>query len=441
MASDSDQTHPSHYMNGGIHLRSIRFQPAKIVFYLVFAFITLLSGLIILLDIFPYRLGLVSFLVIPLLFIYGIKIDKVLLVYVGLAGSVIISGIYNNSSLLEIFLFLRILAFSYLIYYLVEVYINKGNIQNVFKLCIIIAVIQLPIIVLQQMTYDYLPESIKLDIVKVKWDFAFGTFRPGDSALNFFVNLLLIFLLFDRRRNYFIKHKTFLIIWLSLTVLASSSEISKVTLAFIWGAYLITHLKRKTTIYLGIILLVLLLGLIGSGLLGEMVEPVKITIDRAIRDFGPERVEQYLEGRYARGAALYYFFTNDILWLGDGPSKYSDPISSARLRGNMGHIYTFYSEVGLIGWLLSVMVYFLIAFRPGKGMIRYNAVSLLIFAAVQILSFTNNIMNDISVVLVYCILAKTYLLPTRSASPLLRHDENIETDDQASNQAVKPSLS
>jgi hypothetical protein len=142
-----------------------------------------------------------------------------------------------------------------------------------------------------------------------------------------------------------------------------------------------------------------------------MVEPVIATLNRAVLDFNPERVELYFEGRYARGAALYYFFTNDILWLGDGPSRYSDPISGERLRGNMGHVYTFYTEVGLIGWILSILAYILIAFRPGRGMIRFNSSILLMFAAVFILGFTENIMNDISIVLFYCILSKTYLLP------------------------------
>jgi hypothetical protein len=410
--------------------RHVHIRPVQIIFYTVFASVFLLSGLIILLDLFPYRLGLVSFLVIPLLFIHGIKVDKVLLAYLVLAASVVLSGIFNSSHLYEVALFLRILAFSYLIYYLVEIYIDKKNIRNILKLCLLIAAIQLPVIVLQQLTYDYLPERLRSGMLVLRWDFAFGTFRPGDSALNFFLNLLIIFLLFDTRRNYFVKHKAFLVLWLTLTVLSSSSEISKVILIIIWATYLLTHLKRRTTIYLGFILLLILLGLIGSGLIEEMIEPVLVSINRAILDFSPERVEQYLEGRYARGAALYYFFTNDVLWFGDGPSKYSDPISGERIRGNVGHTYTFYSEVGLVGWILSVMVYFLIAFRPSKGKIRLNAFVILIFITVQILSFTNNIMNDISVVLVYCIMAKTYLLPTISPSILSQPEkDNINDHD------------
>jgi hypothetical protein len=319
---------------------------------------------------------------------------------------------------MKFFSFLRILVFSYLMYYLVEVYVNEKNIRNIIKLCVIIAVIQLPVIIIQQMTYDYLPDRLTQGFLRLRWDFAFGTFRFGDSALNLFINLILIFMLFDKRGNYFARYKLFLVFWLSATVLFSSSEISKITLGLIWFVYFTLHLKRKTTIYLGLLLLIMLLLFIGSGLMSEMMTPVVTALSQAVNDFGPERVELYLEGRYARGAALYYFFTNDLLLLGDGPSKYTDPISGERLRGNMGHIYTFYSEIGLIGWLLSVYIYFVIAFRSGKGRLRLSVFTILLFLSVQILSFTNNIMNDISVVFIYCIMAKTYLLPVPPSSSI-----------------------
>jgi hypothetical protein len=419
-------------------IRPLKIRPNQIVFYTVLAFVYLLSGIIILTNIFPYRLGLVSFLIIPLFLFYGIKVDRVLLAFLGLTIIVFFSGILNGSSLLEVLIFLRILAFSYLIYYLVEIYINKANISKILSLCTALAIVQLPVIIVQQLTYDYLPERLRLGILRLRWDFAFGTFRPGDSALNFFLNLLLIYLLFNPRSMKLVKYGKLLALWLSVTVLISSSEISKVILVIIWGSYFITHINRKTTLYFGFAFVIVITLLVGSGYSEALVTPVTTTINRAVRDFSPERVELYLEGSYARGAALYYFFTNDILWFGDGPSKYTDPISGERLRGNMGHVYTFYSEVGLLGWLMSVLIYFLIAFRPNKGKIKFTLSLLLMFIAVQILSFTNNIMNDISVVLTYCIMVKTNLysenMVESSSSPKKQdcsrdiQNKNIRTD-------------
>ena len=129
-------------------------------------------------------------------------------------------------------------------------------------------------------------------------------------------------------------------------------------------------------------------------------------------------VEVYLAGGYARGSAIHYYLTNPILWLGDGPSRYVDPITRTFIRGNYGHIFSFYSEVGLIGWLLSMLIFFQIAFKPAKGFIRFNWITFLMFVAVSILSLTSQIMNDISLVLIYCLIAKTYLIsPSKISGP------------------------
>ena len=67
--------------------------------------------------------------------------------------------------------------------------------------------------------------------------------------------------------------------------------------------------------------------------------------------------EAFLSGSYGRGAAIAYYLNQDIKWFGDGPSKYFNVFSNIRMRGNTGHIFTFYSEVGLFGWLLSVLIF------------------------------------------------------------------------------------
>jgi hypothetical protein len=121
----------------------------------------------------------------------------------------------------------------------------------------------------------------------------------------------------------------------------------------------------------------------------------------------------FLAGRYGRGAAVAYYLNREILWLGDGPSRYYDPLSRVRLLGNWGHAFGFYSEVGVFGWLFSVLFFLLIAFPGQDGKFRLRWVPVLLFLAIQALSFTTQIMNDISIVLAYCIFAKTYLVPLR----------------------------
>lgn len=389
--------------------------PAKLVFYFVFCFAFCLSGTLTLLSIttglFPYRMGLISALVIPLMLLYRIKVKRVILAYMALAFIVILSGFYNQSSVTEIVLFMRTLIFSFLIYFLVESYIRPENIVRVLKLCVFVGLFQLPLVLLQKASFDRLPLSIKASIEAV--DIGFGTFNfKGDASMTFFLTLIVIFLLFDHQRNTIFRYKWLIAAYFTITILIANAEIVKAIVVLVWGLYLITHLKTRTIIYFGIAAILILGILLGSGLLGRIWSQFSYSfLVNARIDFSS--TQAFFSGNYARGAAVAYYLEKGILWFGDGPSRYYDVFSRTRALGNTGHLFTFYSEVGLFGWLGSVLIFFLIAF-PGKGWkFRLHWVSLLMFAAVQLLSFTTEIMNDISIVLIFCIMAKYYLIPTR----------------------------
>jgi hypothetical protein len=390
--------------------------PQKIIFYTIFLLVFCFSGIITMLDIVPYRMGVVSLLALPLIIISRPKVDNVLIVYGLLTLTILLSALSNRSSLLELALFMRILLFSYLIYYLVNKYISQDNIVKIFRFCIVIALIQLPIVLLQFATYDLLPAYLQAEISATDYDF--GTFNfKGDSSMTFFLILIIIFLLFDQRRKYVVKKPIPIILWLSATVLITNAEMSKIILMLVWVVFLITHLNRKLTIYLMFTSLILLLSLYATGQFERIINNQQMTVQGAIDGFDgdPDRVERYLRGGYSRGGAIYYYLNQDILWLGDGPTRYSNPIERVRLRGNVGHIFTFYSEVGLIGWFLSMLVFFCIAFNLKTGRLRLSLVPIVTFISIFLLSFTNQIMNDISVVMIFAIMSKSHLISLRGS--------------------------
>jgi hypothetical protein len=251
----------------------------------------------------------------------------------------------------------------------------------------------------------------------VRQDYDFGTFNfKGDSSMTFFLIMIITFLLFDYKRNHIVKHRTWVILWLSATVLIANSEMSKLILLLVWVVYLVTHIRYRVTVLVLASLLITGTMLLASGLLFDFLDNTIRTVKHAQVGLSGDvgAVERYLQGEYNRGGAIYYYLNNSILWFGDGPTAYSDPITRDRVRGNVGHAFTFYSEIGIIGWMLSIMVFFLIAFRPDRGRLRMNYVSILIFISVQLLGLVNQIMNDISIVLIYCLIAKSYLIPTRA---------------------------
>lgn len=399
--------------------RPLIVRPTHIIFWTLFCLVFLLSGTITVIGVIPYRMGVMSLLVLPLILLYGIRLNAVTVTYAGLITVIILSAIVNRSGLTDVALFMRILVFSYLAYYLVERYVNQANIERIIRICVAISIIQLPILLLQRAVHHLYPERIRTDTSII--DIGYGTFNhKGDSSMTFFLILIIIFILFEPKRSRFIPWRPLLLVYLSATVLIANSEINKVTLVLVWGAYFATKLNRKTTMRLIGVFLIFVMGLVATGYATELIEQQQSiwqSLERGLRG-NPRDIDRYLSGQYSRGGAINYYLSNDFLWVGDGPSQYSNPVNRERVRGNVGHIFTFYSEVGFIGWLASMLIFFLIAFRGHRAFLRLSWVPAVSVGAIFVLSFTNQIMNDISVVMAFCIFAKSYLIPMQSESTL-----------------------
>jgi hypothetical protein len=415
MTISSRSANPSSVTAFRLRSSWLRVNPRQLIFYTVFFLVFCLSGLLTLVAPFPYRMGLVSALVIPLLFLYGLRVDQVSVVYLFLVLEITLSALDNGTPPADWLTFLRIPAFSFLMYYLVKVYVNPQNIVKILKICLFIAAIQLPIILLQWRFYGWLPPAWKQTVLLA--DFGFGTFNfKTDYAMVFFLTLLVTFLLFDRKRTYFVRHRLLLAFWLSLTVMIANAQILKIPLVLIWAVYLIRYLRIKTIIQIGVALLFLLILVTLLSEYGVLTETATTFVDRLAYEGVQNTPEAYLTGRYSRFGAFRYFFERGILWLGDGPSRYSNPFTRTLLRGNTGHAFTFYTEIGLVGWLLTVLIFFLIAFPLRDGRIKVSWQHLLFFMTINILSFTSQVMNDIAVMLMYCLMAKTYLIPPHHES-------------------------
>lgn len=388
-------------------------RPRRVVFTIVFILVFCLSGFLTILSIGLtgseyYRMGLVSLLVLPLLILYGVKTDSVFLTYGALAVITLLSGLSSRSSLREIILFMRILVFSYLIYRLVDLYVRPTNFQRILRWCIAVAVVQLPVLLLQRCLYEQFPQWLRARVGPT--DISFGTFNfKGDAPMTFFLVLLIILLLFDTKGRFAIRFRWPLILWMTLTVLLANAELVKLIVAFVWAAYFIVQFRIKTMLYSTLAVTVLLGTLAAVGYLGPVYERLTYSLGANISATSGAQ-DRFLQGNYGRGAAIAYYLSRGPSLLGDGPSAYYDPVNRSRMLGNTGHIFTFYSEVGLLGWLGSVTVFLLIAFPRRGGRRRLTWVSLLCFAAVQLLTLTTECMNDISVMLAYTLTLRLYTI-------------------------------
>ena len=394
--------------------RLLGIKPKKLVFYAVFSFVFLLSGIITMLDVIPYRMNLVSLLVIPLLLLYGIRIDRVLILFLLLTIISIISAIVNQVSITQLVFFLRSVIFAYLMVRLVRLTVTSENITKIIRLCVFIGMIQLPLVLLQFMTYDLLPGRITNGMNLSRVDYGFGTFHlKGDAVMTYFITLLVIFLLFDNRRNYIIRYKWPIVYWLTLTVLISNAELMKLAILVVWAVYVIRHFNFRTLLF-GATILILLAGiLLIAGVFDEIIDDFSFHLSTNLSTSERKR-ESFLSGGYGRGAAIEYYLSSDLELIGDGPSRYYDVLTKTMTRGNTGHIFTYYSEVGLIGLFLSYLIFFFIAFPTRNGHIQVRWVGALIFFVIVLLSITTEILTNVSIVLIYSIIAMTYLIPKKA---------------------------
>jgi hypothetical protein len=388
--------------------------PKTLIFFAIFYLVFCFSGILTIASGYVYRTAVVSLIASPLILRYGLKWTNVTVAYLTLFSVVLFSALLNNSSLAQLVLFLRVLVFSYLIYYVTSLYLNQRTIEHVLRRCIQVGSIQLPIILVQFYGFDYFPAAWTAQSGRI--DFGFGTFNyKTDYALAFFLTLLITFLLFDARRAAIVTSRRWWVIsWFTLTVMITNSQMTKIALVMVWMVYFVTHLRFRTLMLtISVVPIVLFTVIVAerTGLLVESPFGFINNIQRVMEQVGDANPEErFLRGNYDRAAAVQYYMEQGISWFGDGPSAHTNALTGERTRGNFGHLFTFYSEVGLLGWLLSILVFFFITFQITDGKIHISWIRILIFLSVNILSFTSNIMNDIGVMLSYCIIARYHLL-------------------------------
>jgi hypothetical protein len=405
-----DKTSSRHYTRRPVVFDTLRYF-ADVTLWVMLVLMYLLSGVLTFASGYVYRMGLMSFLVLPLLLLRGLRIDRTFLAFTLLVGVVLASGVVNDSTLTQIVTFLRIPIFAYLVYYLTSVAVNEDNIRRILRFLLIVATVQLPVMLLQWWAFDKVPDQLKIGVGLE--DYGFGTFNfKTDYSASFLLTLLVAWLLLDPRRSGWVRFRLPLAIWYSLTVVVAAAQIMKIGIIVIWLIYIVTHLRLRTLLLAGVATVPLYFGadaMYKAGLLSE--DPAQF-INRIQWEQRGASTENYLVGRYDRfGALQFLVFSGNTSLLGDGPSAYTDAITRESTRGNTGHFFTFFSEVGPVGWLASVLVYAAIAFPIRRGRLRIGLLPLLYFVLINMLSFTSAVMNDISVVTSFCIMIKLVSMP------------------------------
>ncbi len=392
------------------------------VFWFIFLQSYLIGRLLDIATLGAYRAGpIVSLLaIVPILLRFAVSNSKLLFVTLIMSAAIVASFVINSSSFLQLITFLRIPLVSFLVYQVVDVYIKDAErAHNVLRWMIFLAILQLPVLIMQRVAYPHLPARFKFSPLQEQmslYDFGMGTLN-GDNAMTFFLIALLIILMFNERDSLLRRWKWPLIALFSLTVFVGNSQVQHLTVLLVWATYILIHFRLQTLVSVAIVagIIVGVLGvLLQAGVLTFPTLQHTVTRFESIGTVFTGDVDQgaFLSGNHERAAAIHYYVTSPIRWFGDGPGAYLNPITRERTIGNWGHLFTFYSEVGLVGWLLSILFLAVIAYpisitRSGIW-IGVGWGPTLMFLAIQIVSVVKYPMNTVPVIFTYCIILMSF---------------------------------
>lgn len=383
----------------------------KFIFNTVFTFAFLIGSAVFLLNIFPFRLFYLAPLALLLIPFYGIKIGTVEKVFLLFLLEILASAIVNHSNAGQILSFLRFIITPYAMYYLCKNYIKEHNIKKIIRLCILVACLQPPLVLIQQTFFEpinsllpaqtrYLPEE--------RMDFSFGTFYISDDpSLSFFMMGLIVFLLFDNDNNRFIKNRLPLAGYFTLGVLLANSQLSNILVILIWVAFLFRRFKLKNLLKSLAIVATAFVLLLSLGL----YDFLKWKITDAVQQASLDAIESatgsgFEEGKYERTAAVYYYATQPLKVLGDGPSAYYDALNKEFTLGNRGQIFTLYAEVGILGLAFGYLIFFQMSRRRTAS----KKMAWACFFLISALTVTAFVLSDASLILAYNIFLKTNLI-------------------------------
>lgn len=327
--------------------------------------------------------------------------NKIFIILVLFLLITLFSIIKNKMSLYSLFLYSRFLLIPFSAFILVRYTFNSINKYKLFKGLIFLGIIQLPIVIIQKIFADTLIKHSSVWIRPVDLDF--GTFYlKGDAALGFYLLCLIFIILFNPTIKYYIKNKIFYLFWFCITVSLLNSKLSHIMLLVIIGVNILTNYKLSNILKISSILLLIFVLVTSFGYWKQIQHNIVTAIDKIKFDNAEEvKYNQFMEGGYARKAAVLYYINQDLKILGDGPGKYYNPITGEYKLGNKGNIFTIYSELGIIGLFIFYLI--LISFYRffNKKTIKlYNWLFILVPIAYTI---TSTVVNNFSFMLTYVI--------------------------------------
>ncbi len=301
---------------------------------------------------------------------------------------IIVNGIFiNNAGILKSTIYLYFVFLPIAAIYIADYFIiNPTRKKILINLLTVVALIQLPVLVIQKFTYDIF-SSIRLsDKVVHEIDFSFGTFfMANDHALGFF---LICFLLYASKKYRGAKFISILSIVI-FSVLLTNSKYSYLLLLLALTYLFINHFKfGKLLVLISIPILICL----AYFFLNSLDYNQLLNLNNAEKF--------YNSGEASRQQIIFILLEQGISLFGQGPYSYFD-IESGTFESaqNFSQWIWNYFDLGLIG-VIFFTTYTFIIYSQQKTKNHY---SLLITCFLLFYGFFTNYTTDLNMLITYII--------------------------------------
>ncbi|MGJ8548450.1 hypothetical protein [Winogradskyella wichelsiae] len=354
-----------------------------------------------------YSLGVLSFLLVIYILYISVKkkvlLDRVVALFILLFFFIIISAIYNSTAVIKtlIYLIFVLVPLSCYLFFHInnkEEYLPKATISKLF---LIIALVQLPVMLIQNYGYDFIIDFNRSNQSIAPFDFMFGTFfLKADHALGFFL-LFNIINIYTRTKAASISSKL-IILYLVLTIFFGESNVSKL-LVLIFILYMVYTIVPKKIRIIGLVALVFLI-------------PISLVQLNKIKAFETEvyfiknqyniktSFRNYEIGIAKRPQVVISYATKiPLKFIGDGPYSYFDIIKGKfALTKHFSQLIWVYADIGLFGLTLLILILYILTLNLGLSI----TLRFLVFSFILVYAFMTTILSDLVIMITFMSLLK-----------------------------------
>lgn len=364
--------------------------------------VNVIAGPLIGLGLIPNTAIFLLIFIIPILFLHGLKIDRYIISLLLFSLYIFGIGIYKAANPSAIYIYLKYVIYPLLTYYIVKSTVSLTNYKKVLKVCLIVGIVQLPIVIAQFLFYESLIRFSVIPIVHK--DFMTGTFWiQSDPCLSYFALSMIIYLLVFKPFSF--RLVLIIIFGFAAIIIVSNSTILKIAMLFVLIVFINiyfgkkrTYGNKKTLLSMGCFNFAIITGILfilftdsGSAIIQAVGDTYRSQISSGT-------IERFYAGSYSRLGAIKDILFSPIKLLGDGLTKYFDHDSLIYYRGVHGHLFLYYNELGLLGLILSYYVIWANFRAYSKGI---DACGLLIFSGFLLLTLVMRPLEQISILLTF----------------------------------------